>query len=334
MTTNASPASPRTLNLLCFLNRSGSTFIANQLSRSGSVCVCPEGGRFLSDLARLHLKGGGYSIEALKQELLSRLRSDPKLSSWGLDHDQVRIAISGATEPFEVVEILSNLYADKYKPTASTVVIQGAFLPFLSRNTVFGHYTPKNRVRALIVTRDPRAIFSSQKTSVSSGTKRPMQNSIIIFVFRYRQFYRWLGELDPRTQVIMLSYESWILDVEGELRKALEMMGCDPRKHMHTVGDLQNHIPKEQIHLHPNIFNPPDPRRLGAWMSQLNCWERWLLARLLPRSAVDPTKPSPQFRCCLKDPLALLKLIARELAAVFRKIFRINTEISLGRAEK
>ena len=67
-----------TIILLTYVNRSGSTYLANLLSASENICVCPEGDRLVS----LFLENPGVPFHYNTQwetKLSKILRSDGKL---------------------------------------------------------------------------------------------------------------------------------------------------------------------------------------------------------------------------------------------------------------
>ena len=48
-----------TIAFLTYVNRSGSTYLANLLSASDAICVCPEGDKLVSLLLEYLLKSYG-----------------------------------------------------------------------------------------------------------------------------------------------------------------------------------------------------------------------------------------------------------------------------------
>lgn len=264
------------LLFLAYLNRSGSTLLANLLSRDPGFCVCPEAHR---PLRRILARPGKPLEPRSRDRFLADLRSEAKLAGWGLSglgKDRFPPGASG----WEVFRSLVEAYRERTVPGARVVVVKGAFFLDLLQGDE-GLPAPEFRIAALL--RDPRAVFASQRRSVSTNTGLPMALSPGAFGTRWRRFVERVegAAADPR--VAVFRYEELVRDPEEVMEGAGRLLELEEPAGAEGDGAfpaaLEERIPPAQRHLHPRVGEAPDPGRIAAWREELAPLEVDLLQR-------------------------------------------------------
>lgn len=257
----------RDVVILIHLNRSGSTFLANQVSAHPQICVCPE-----AHLALQRLLGGKYRRQSIAQKikrLLADVSGDQKLASWGLNPDLVAARVRGAADDVEAFHGLLNAYADTICPQATAVMVKGYFFIDLIQRRRFAGLARGREAKAILLMRDPRAIFNSQKRSISSTLHRPMQESAIACALRWRIYMRHVSQLAADPRCLLVQYEQWTADNDAQLARLFAFLGLAPQAAGAAAARLATAIPSNQRHLHQNIAKGPLVERNLAWKQSL-----------------------------------------------------------------
>lgn len=263
----------RSIVFLVYLNRSGSTFLANQLSRHPQICVCPEAHRPLRRL--LGLLGPAMSFRDRVQRLLKEIETEEKFSSWGLTRDEIAPRLQSCEDDVDVLYTILDAYADKIKPKASTVVVKGLFYLDLIESRGRPKLDRKRNLKVIFLVRDARAIFNSQRVSISSTFYRPMQTSAVRSAQHWKRYVSKIAALEPKDWAEVVRYETLIVDVDKEMAKLIANLGLSV--HVQLTLDspqLAKRIPYAQKRLHANITAPAIPRRIDAWRTELPLSDR------------------------------------------------------------
>ena len=264
--------SARNLLFLIYQNRSGSTFLANQLSGNSNIAVAPEGHEGLQRLLAKHT--GARSREKRVERLLEDIRTDPKLSSWQLDPEIVSHKMADLHDPFAMFVALCEAFADKHRPDARSVVVKGHFLHSLLMSPALHGLKDDRSIRGLYLLRDPRAMFASQKKSISSRSGNPMQDNALVAGLRWHQFARQAERAERSGNAMIVRYEDLILDNATTFASVLDFIGEDPAVEAEQSGALIDFIPENQKHLHTNIDSGPMRDRVFSWQKTLPVEER------------------------------------------------------------
>ena len=78
--------------------------------------------------------------------------------------------------------------------------------------------------QVLHVVRDPRAVYASQKRSVSSRTGHPMVRDPITMGLRWRRFIDAIRGL-PAARLLELRYEDMVADEHAAVSRVCEFLG-------------------------------------------------------------------------------------------------------------
>lgn len=265
----------RDILFLVYQNRTGSTFLANQLSAHPQLVVAPEGHGPLKRLIRSI--GNGRSLDEQAELIATELLEDPKLSSWEVDPDYFYRRSAEAGDEIELLYALCDAFADTHGPEAQTVVLKGQFFQHLIRRFGYARLQRGRKVGAAFLFRDPRAMFASQRRSLSSRTQEPMQDNPIVAGLRWRQAVGRANRLAQKPNGMMVTYEELILGQQKTLANIARFVGVDPAVFLDdTVSaspKLSDFIPEGQKHLHTNIGEAPIKDRINSWQGELTIRE-------------------------------------------------------------
>jgi len=264
------------LGLIAHVNRSGSTFLANELSKHPQICVCPEAPGPMKLV--LSAPASALSDSSPSHRLRRVLEDDPKMKAWGFTSHEIDEILRGSTY-LDAFWRMLRLFRDKRKPDARTVVVKGVI--FLRLLTVpQGPLQLGENVRLLVLIRDGRAVYSSQKRSLSTNSGRPMQVSPVRAAVHWKQFVERAARLDPAFATV-LRYEDLIQAPPQTIGRALHGLGIGQgTPPLATRGELVDLIPEEQQRLHTRVGGAPDLERIGVWRRELTEEEAALFERV------------------------------------------------------
>lgn len=254
-----SPPKPR-LAVLTYLSRSGSTFLAERLARLE--------GCFVSLEARVP-DGIIHPPPALQEPasaaaFLDRLYADEKFRAWGVPREELAAALAELPFPLGLQPLLRLLLERAAAPEKPALCIykKGHYLFHLE---ALRQRLPEARV--LVLLRDPRGVYNSQKRAVSSRGERmalaPPQTGRL-----YRRAMAALAPYRGAPWLHIVRYED-LLDPAGRAWPALlEFLELAPAER--PAGDYAERIPPEQRHLHLNVGGAPLRQRAEAWRRELS----------------------------------------------------------------
>lgn len=263
---------------LSFINRSGSTLLAKELSSFRDVTVTLEGLERRSigwDKVTLDLKSD-RDIE----RWLDNVYSEEKFRSWEINRDELRGRLHDASFPISYnnfLSILLNLYAEN-DDSISVLYKSKGLIPDLKRSMlVFPG------AKYIFIYRDPRGIFSSQKRSMDSLTKATMANNIVSYAIGYKTL---MGKIDSyqnddslRDYVLTIKYEDLICDNEATLNSVVKFLGIS--KERAASDSYKAEIPVGQQHLHENLSKPLLKERVNSWSDELAVDDIYFLSLVL-----------------------------------------------------
>src|SRR4030042_639020 len=144
---------------LTYVNRSGSTYLANLLDSSPKILACPEGDFLVTFF--LENPGGKFRFDDKTRSRLTNIFStDIKLQCWR----EGKSFFSGLEKAINNLEafltILIN-YRNQVKPDAEFILLKAERIIYLVRK--IQKVSIKHTIRFISIIRDPRAVFASQK---------------------------------------------------------------------------------------------------------------------------------------------------------------------------
>lgn len=309
----------RDIVFLVYVNRSGSTFLANQLSRHPHIAVAPEG-----HLALQRLLGKSWAMGPLKgriDRLISDINEDEKFSSWNINASTLRSNLEGVADEVEALYVACDLFADTHRPSARCVVIKGYFLEGLIRRHGFDALQRGRVVRALFLLRDPRAVFSSQKRTLSTQNGKPMQKYAFAAAVRWRLLAKAVEYLSASSYGVAVRYEDLILENAKTLSELANFLCVDPS----VFGSLDSEssvlaslIPEKQRRLHENITKAPLLERIANWPLHLSDQEVAILDYVCGRRLVKFGYKKMDKKLGLSGLLVIFK---EAISLLLRKLF-------------
>ena len=254
------------LIFLTYLNRSGSTYLANLLGSSEEVLVLPEADILVSSFLE-NPAGLIHFNEKKHKKLQGILSNDPKLKHWGVQPDSI-IQQGESLTGFDVFTRILDTYRNNHKPKASAMVFKAERIIHLVPGLMNAH--SKVDVRFLALIRDPRGTFLSQRDTVSPVTGLPFCRNPVYAAIRWREFTKLCERYRNSRGLHVLQFEQLIRSrnkvLDGLIHAfELEPFGPDPGK-----GDLYERIPEDHRGIHTNVKGDPLLEKTDEWKGKLS----------------------------------------------------------------
>jgi hypothetical protein len=301
----------RDLIFLIYLNRSGSTLLANQASAHPSICVCPEAHQPIRRL--LGQMGPRMALSERLDRLVAETKIEPKLSSWGLDSALLRQRLEGSNDDIEAFYRLLDAYAETHAGASDQVMVKGLFLLQLMRQHGLKALQRGRKVRAIILFRDPRSIMSSQYRNVSSTSGTVMQDSAFALAMRWRTFLKQAKQFEGEQECLFVRYEDWIGENDRQKKRLFETLGLSDVTGGRST--LVSRIPEGQKHLHAKIGSAPDTSRIEAWRDELSSDHRMIIEGIAGKQLQSMGYPAP-------EPVSVGRLLGSVVPDALRWVIR------------
>ncbi|HEC43786.1 MAG TPA: sulfotransferase [Bacteroides sp.] len=261
---------------ITYVNRSGSTFLANLLSSSEDICVCPE-----SDiLVSLFLEDPNKEVYYPADQLLKSFSKDMKMGAWEIGSD-IESCLSEAKTNFQFfMEVIRN-YRDRKKPSASLIVFKAERLSFLMSR--LGNFdTPKDEaaIRFLSLIRDPRAVISSQLNTIHPEYNHPMTRNVVWTSVHWNRSLSRINLFNSeKSPLLIIKFEDLISKnnkcvTEIARFLGLNLEGLNPEK-----GELLMTMPINVKSIHKLANQNPESERIDGWRSVLSPKNTYLIER-------------------------------------------------------
>ncbi len=252
--------------LLTYINRSGSTYFVNQLSKHPGIIVLPEGEILVKEL--LIRTDRGQRINT--RELFS---SDSKLKHWKIDH--ARLPVSSTSNVDLFFKILQS-YREQNQPDASVIVFKAWELIQIIQK-IPSEIISLYQVKFIALTRDIRAVVSSQKRTSYMG--KPLENNTLSTINKWRAFVRKIET--SRDRLSLISYESLIQKTKNIIEFSLSNSGIFFHPELlGNEGTVRKCLSPKEKDLHPYIDLPPLVERIDSWQHELNEVDVYLIQQL------------------------------------------------------
>jgi hypothetical protein len=251
---------------LAYVNRSGSTYLANILSGSDEILACPEADvlvrEFLEDpLAEIK------SPVALIERLNHYLKHDIKFSSWGLPEIEKDFCDPG-TKNIDVFVALLGRYRNLVKPAVSKILFKAERLIFLF-DQLAGIKDHWFSFRFVSIVRDPRAICHSQRNTLIPETGKPMTNNLVYTCLYWNRHTSMVKKLILELPLFLVKFEDLVqqfIPVMNKLTVFLEVTGFDYNP---SNGDLFDRLPLNHRDIHRQISREPLKYKTDDWRKSL-----------------------------------------------------------------
>lgn len=259
--------------LVTYLNRSGSSFLFEQVSKSLDVITCLEAEVLIYELLlRPHKHLSEYGLNCIFDWIIT----DPKLSSWNLTKEDIT-DLDPNDNHIETFTKILKCYARKVKPTANTIFFKGTKLIDFFLN--YQDIIKENNFHTLCILRDPRAVFNSQKSNLSSIARRSFSYNPLTFVFEWNSFTKKVYHLKQNKKTILLIYDEIIKNPQSIICKLSSIIPQINYEDEQT-GDYFSRLPYNQVHLHKNIIAEANAKRVKAWEYELDKIDALIVSKL------------------------------------------------------
>ena len=270
---------------LSYINRSGSTYLANLLSRSAEICVCPEA----DILYELFLTDPSAVLGEKKKVYCCRILSNnAKLQLWKIDPEGCLTAEKTCFENFLAI---LNRFQEIHYPQATHILFKQNYLLDLADIYKSDRYFWINLIR------DPRSVYISQKNTISPNTLKPMNRNILAFTEHWNLNSNKLIRMKDCPGVITICYENLITNfnkVMIELTTRLHLI-IRWEGFVNNKSQLMQWISPEYCEIHPYIDDFPKFESIDKWQAMITKTELEFLQNNISQNMFYPgIKPPDQ----------------------------------------
>jgi len=250
--------------LISYVNRSGSTFLLNELSKFTIFGCLPEA----DQLVKLTLSSKINPARNLNKFItqLTKTRKDPKLAKAKLTTNFAFTTPKASDSKGDIFLQCLNDLTKHIWPEATIAVFKNTFC-----HHVYTKFFVNNPDVALILlTRDPRAIFYSQKNTQGSWSK-PMSNSAIQTALEWNSFVDYKNKIikNQPARVIEVNFENLILNIDRETNRILALLNSSDHTSTTRIKGYSKLIPEELKKIHQNINLEAQPTFISKWQEGL-----------------------------------------------------------------
>lgn len=243
--------------------RSGTTFIAKQLSDNFGLCIIPET-NFIINVIDNYSKTKIESSSELDRVI--ELTYEPKFYDLGIEREEIEKDITQKL-PISLQEYFLSvltLYTEKQNLSDSTYI--GIKKHFSFEYHKMKKYFPESKY--ICVIRDLRAVFSSQKNSLHSSSNKPMSDDPIKTAIVWKKKAIIIDELTKlyKNDTLVIRYEDFILNLKDSLDQIGSFLGVNKTED----NTLKYKVPERYKKIHDNVNKAPISNRIDAWKSSLD----------------------------------------------------------------
>jgi hypothetical protein len=267
------------LVFLCYISRSGSTFLAKELNKFNDIKVGIEGefnDGFNQPFPLIENQQDLWNYIVLTYE-----NNFSKLRYWNIDKQELftRVSYKGYSVTFRdfLLNVL-DLYFNGIKHDDILIHKAGSYHKhFDTVLNEFGHDT-----KFLFINRDPRSVYNSQRKSLGSESNIPFVNNLETFVKRYKIEQNALMQHIDKENMLVVQYEELINNKEKTIKNILKFVGSNGVKKQDDKNYFDE-IPEKQRKLHKKLKNDEDKSRIAPWKTELTLKENYILQKHLKK---------------------------------------------------
>lgn len=243
--------------LLSYLSRSGSTLICDSLMKDLRFCVCPEA----EILTNLLLKNPKKRLKNIVYKKITKaIYKDPKLKHWNIEIPN----FENVGVNLDLFKIILKLYALKSNPKTEYLVFKSEGLESFDVSLYENFYK-------IILFRDPRAVFLSQRNNIPSLGIGKMNINPRKLVYKMNKLI--LSYNYNENRLVYIKYENFLFNKKSELNKISSMLNFKTFLFNNEDKSILNLIPDNQKHLHKNINKKVIVSSVDKWKNQLSKYE-------------------------------------------------------------
>ena len=230
------------LFFLSYINRSGSSFLAQKLSEIKGVFVFPEAD-FLVEKVLL----SNSSIDEVKKALLIGFETDYKLISWNFTQAEKKEILMGESCKELFFRVLS-VFQERYSTEEDCLVFkyQKAYVFHDELQTALDGIDYKY----IFLVRDPRGIFYSQKQTFNPQTKKMFNKNPLITSYMWREYILSICG-DKIQNKFIVKYEEFLYNKEKFFFSLFEGKQINLKTNMSI--SYYAFLSEENKNIHPDI---------------------------------------------------------------------------------
>ncbi len=261
--------------LLTYQNRSGSTFLAQQLSRLENVLVCPESDalveQFLEDPA------GEFVTSSCLPALKQAIQDDPKMKMWDMQDQHFEWGEKHSPgNRLEAFSFFLDRYRKRIKPDADFILFKAERLihlyPRIRKAT-----RPGVDIRFVSLLRDIRAVYASQKRTPLLPGNRMMSRDPVATALDWNSRVRKTLKGARNREMRYIKYEHFILEFPRSLDMMLSAFGLPSGTQVKDAGDLASRLGPEWKTIHADLEQDAIPGKTDEWKGKLTEKEIFLI---------------------------------------------------------
>lgn len=266
---------------ICYVNRSGSTFLANLFSKSEKICVCPEAdilvNLFLEDPEKI------CSLRTIHQ-LEKSLKTDLKLKNWNLRAMDPDSFLTGMSH-FQCFKNILGQYKKHIKPKSQVIVFKSERLIYLY--DLFNKINQDFNIAWVTIIRDCRAVYNSQKSTKFPATGKSMSKHPVNTALYWNSFIHRCYKYLNKDNFIVVHFEKLIANLSNEFSIMLDKLNISEFDIKNTPGDLWQRMPESHRAIHRNILQLPISSVSNNWEKSLSPEDIFYLQNLSGKYLVD-----------------------------------------------
>lgn len=252
------------LVFLQYIDRSGSSYLANLLSNYKQVFVFPEAG-YLNNLLLKYPDRKFKKGDAIQRRLEKVCESHFQIKHWPLKE----LFALGLNEIsyFELFLQLLKLYARKHKFNETLWVFKFQHTPgvikYINEARIYGI-----EFYSILLFRDPRAICNSQIRVAKDYPQLVFSKNPLILIKKWNKFYREANMVYPNESKLILKFEDLIQQSPGIHTSVSNFLTIE-RELDENENNYYFQLTAIEKRLHSQIICSPKSKRIDAWQTEL-----------------------------------------------------------------
>ena len=255
---------------MSYLNRSGSTYLSNLLSKWDEICVCPEA-EILYDLFLKKPLRKISNREAILK--FHQLNKDKKWNQWNLPNVRYTDLIGSSDKVF--ISLLQ-LFQRSHYPKASYILFKHNKLIELSEQPI-----DQTNIFWINIVRSPFSIYASQKNTISPMTSKAMCNNSLAFSDQWNKFIALIELQEKSANHQLIQYEVLVTNLDATMNKMREFLGLmnDWETVKQVPGKVHSWLDEDYKEMHSDINKSPQITSLKKWKNNLTESEKAVLSQ-------------------------------------------------------
>jgi hypothetical protein len=263
---------------LSYLNRSGSTYLINQLSKSQNICVCPES-EILYDLFLKNPEDISCSKDLDIRARTSMLYHDKKFKFWKLSYEKIMRIIKVEKKNIRIFTSILMTYSELTNPKANIIIFKHTWS--LNLLATYSESVIKEfDLKWILLIRDIRAIYESQRRIISPLSQKVMCSNWFSLVLDWNYFLKISNLYSNCTFVKVVKYEDFIMKPESIINSICNFLNIvfNSEWIINKKGVVYNLLDEEYQKIHQEINLPPNKLNIYKWNLSLEKKEKDLIS--------------------------------------------------------